>query len=397
MRDFILGDIDSVLIKIDNLRNDLEDKLNRIAPPEAENMKEFKEFVDKINEFKSEQKNLVVETAKDVKDTLSQQMEIQHNEIKSMLTVALNNEEIINAIEDLKKCFQSRAKDLSKLQKEETIEDIEFFESNQYEKEFETDKNAQIIEELKQDFDKFSELIKDLSGENAEIKEVLNVIKNKMDTISVAKPQPLAEISPTDTDIDIDEDIDIVDEDIDTESETEEIQDTESETEVETTKTENSEDQEQEEIIVGEGNFDFVKALNLLKQDIQNLHSDVEKVILKSIPTLGNDNLLLTLNNKIELLAQTIKPQEWLDEIKTYIAGDEIHTMLEEINGKIDILTLSDNSEWIGEIKQALEQLNSSDSVSSADPQTQSMLAAIKSIYWRLLTIQKNWMKLEML
>lgn len=373
LRDFILGDIDSVLIKIDNLRNDLEDKLNRIAPPEAENMKEFKEFVDKINEFKSEQKDLVVETAKDVKDTLSQQMEIQHNEIKSMLTVALNNEEIINAIEDLKKSFQSRAKDLSKLQKEEAIEDIEFFESNQYEKEFETDKNAQIIEELKQDFDKFSELIKDLSGENAEIKEVLNVIKNKMDTISVAKPQPLAEISPTDTDIDTDEDIDIVDEDIDTESESEEIQDTESENEVETTKTENNEEQEQEEIIVGEGNFDFVKALNLLKQDIQNLHSDVEKVI----PTLGNDNLLLTLNNKIELLAQTIKPQEWLDEIKTYIAGDEIHTMLEEINGKIDILTLSDNSEWIGEIKQALEQLNSSDSVSSADPQTQSMLALI--------------------
>ena len=388
LRDFILGDIDSVLIKIDNLRNDLEDKLNRIAPPEAENMKEFKEFVDKINEFKSEQKDLVVETAKDVKDTLSQQMEIQHNEIKSMLTVALNNEEIINAIEDLKKCFQSRAKDLSKLQKEETIEDIEFFESNQYEKEFETDKNAQIIEELKQDFDKFSELIKDLSGENAEIKEVLNVIKNKMDTISVAKPQPLVEISPTDTDIDIDEDIDIVDEDVDTEAESEEIQDTESENEVETTKTENNEEQEQEDIIVGEGNFDFVKALNLLKQDIQNLHSDVEKVIpkedqkkvsstLKSIPTLGNDNLLLTLNNKIELLAQTIKPQEWLDEIKTYIAGDEIHTMLEEINGKIDILTLSDNSEWIGEIKQALEQLNSSDSVSSADPQTQSMLALI--------------------
>lgn len=388
LRDFILGDIDSVLIKIDNLRNDLEDKLNRIAPPEAENMKEFKEFVDKINEFKSEQKDLVVETAKDVKDTLSQQMEIQHNEIKSMLTVALNNEEIINAIEDLKKCFQSRAKDLSKLQNEEAIEDIEFFESNQYEKEFETDKNAQIIEELKQDFDKFSELIKDLSGENAEIKEVLNVIKNKMDTISVAKPQPLAEISPTDTDIDIDEDIDIVDEDVDTEAESEEIQDTESENEVETTKTENNEEQEQEEIIVGEGNFDFVKALNLLKQDIQNLHSDVEKVIpkedqkkvsstLKSIPTLGNDNLLLTLNNKIELLAQTIKPQEWLDEIKTYIAGDEIHTMLEEINGKIDILTLSDNSEWIGEIKQALEQLNSSDSVSSADPQTQSMLALI--------------------
>ena len=385
LRDFILGDIDSVLIKIDNLRTDLEDKLNRIAPPEAENMKEFKEFVDKINEFKAEQKDLIVETAKDVKETLSQQMEVQHNEIKSMLTVALNNEEIINAIEDLKKCFQTRAKDLSKLQNDEALEDIEFFESNQYEKEFETD-----IEELKQDFDKFSELIKDLSGENAEIKEVLNVIKNKMESISVTKPQPLAEIALTDTDIDIDEDIDIVDEDINTESETKENQDTESErdNEVESTEIENNDEPEQEEIIVGEGNFDFVKALNLLKQDIQNLHSDVEKVIpkedqkkvsstLKSIPTLGNDNLLLTLNNKIELLAQTIKPQEWLEEIKTYIAGDAIHSMLEEISGKIDILTLSDNSEWIGEIKQALEQLNSGDAAGSTDPQTQSMLALI--------------------
>ncbi len=390
LRDFILGDIDSVLIKIDNLRTDLEDKLNRIAPPEAENMKEFKEFVDKINEFKAEQKDLIVETAKDVKETLSQQMEVQHNEIKSMLTVALNNEEIINAIEDLKKCFQTRAKDLSKLQNDEALEDIEFFESNQYEKEFETDRNAQIIEELKQDFDKFSELIKDLSGENAEIKEVLNVIKNKMESISVTKPQPLAEIALTDTDIDIDEDIDIVDEDINTESETKENQDTESErdNEVESTEIENNDEPEQEEIIVGEGNFDFVKALNLLKQDIQNLHSDVEKVIpkedqkkvsstLKSIPTLGNDNLLLTLNNKIELLAQTIKPQEWLEEIKTYIAGDAIHSMLEEISGKIDILTLSDNSEWIGEIKQALEQLNSGDAAGSTDPQTQSMLALI--------------------
>lgn len=385
LRDFILGDIDSVLIKIDNLKTDLEDRLNRISPPNAENMKEFNEFVDNINNFRSEQKNLIVETAKDVKDTLSQQMEAQHNEIKSMLAVAINNEEIINAIESLKQCFKTQAKALTELSNEQ--DDIEMFESNQFEKEFETDKNAQIINELKQDFDKFSDLIRDLSDENTEIKEVLTVIKNKMDSISIAKPQQVNEIATTDTDIDIDEDIDIVDEDTDTDSNTIEIQDSESKTS-EVERQNNEEEETEENIIVGEGNFDFVKALNLLKQDIQNLHSDVEKVIpkedqqkvsntLKSIPSLGNNNLLFNLNNKIELLAKTIKPQEWLEEIKTYIAGDEIHSMLEEISGKIDILTLSDNSEWIAEIKEALDQLNASDAVGSSDPQTQSMLALI--------------------
>lgn len=389
LRDFILGDIDSVLIKIDNLKTDLEDRLNKIAPPEAENMKEFKEFVDNINDFRSEQKNLIIETAKDVKDTLSQQMEAQHNEIKSMLAVAINNEEIINAIESLKQSFKTQAKALSELNNEqENIDDIEMFESNQFEKEFETDKNTQIINELKQDFDKFSELIRNLSDENTEIKEVLAIIKNKMDSISIAKPQPVNEIAPTDTDLDIDDDIVIVDED--TDSNELDIQDSENEnsdsSEVEL--LDNEDEEAEENIIVGEGNFDFVKALNLLKQDIQNLHSDVEKVIpkedqqkvsntLKSIPSLNNNNLLFNLNNKIELLTKAINPQEWLEEIKTYIAGDEIHSMLEEISGKIDILTLSDNSEWIAEIKEALDQLNASDAVGNSDPKTQSMLALI--------------------
>ena len=45
---------------------------------------------------------------------------------------------------------------------------------------------------------------------------------------------------------------------------------------------------------------------------------------------------------------------------------------------KIDILTLSDNSEWIEEIKQALDQLNGNDiGGGESGKEIQSMLALI--------------------
>ena len=184
-----------------------------------------------------------------------------------------------------------------------------------------------------------------------------------METISVAKPltDDFPEIVEEDTDLEPSED-----------------------------DNEDAQNEETEETLIGSGNFDFIKALDLLKQDISNLHKDVEKIISKeeqkqaastltTIPTLGNDKLLLSLNNKIELLANSVNQKDWLEEIKTYIAGDQIQSMLEEISGKIDILTLSDNTEWVDEIKQALEQINnnSSEPTGTADPQIQSMLALI--------------------
>lgn len=383
LRDFILGDIDSVIIKIDNLRADLEENLNRISPPEAEHMAEFKTFVEQISKFKDDQKALLTEVAEDIKTSISEKITTSHEELKSMLTVSVNNEEIISAIENLKRCFKSKIKELSKLQKENienAFDNIDGFATNQYEKAFETDKNAKIIEELKEDFNKFSELIKELSDENSEIGEVLNIIKGKMDSITVVK----AEIDPEIVEAE-DSSVDS-DSDSDTENNENSVQDTDDDIEDDEFDTD-EDDYDDDEIIVGTDNFDFIKALDLLKQDINNLHKDIEKIIpkeeqkkatttLKSIPTLGNDNLLLSLNNKIEKLAKEIQNKDWLEEIKSYLAGGEIQTMLEEISGKIDILTLSDNSEWIGEIKQALDQLNG-DIGDNSNEQVRSMLALI--------------------
>lgn len=372
LRDFILGDIDSVIIKIDNLKADLEKIPSRQITPNAEQMQEYNDFVAQIEEFKNEQKEYISELAKDIKTNINENIQAKHDEIKSMLAVAINNKEIINAINDLKKLFKTKAKQLVENPEEpDSIETDEDFENNEIEKVFEESKNDKIIAEIKEDFSNFTKMISQLSGENSEIISVLNSIKDKIDTITVIKKE--RELTETD----LNEDADIQDFDIDIDDD--DSQDIKAESDFEEEAFHNEDETNNEdEIIVGSENFDFLKAFDLLKQDINNLRADIERVLPQqnksSIPSLGNDNLLLSLNNKIELLAKTLN-RNWLEEVKEYIESSDIHSMLEEINSKIDILTLSDNSEWISEIKQALDQLNGNEE--AGDSKLHSMLSLI--------------------
>ena len=372
LKDFILGDIDSVIIKIDNLKADLEKIPSRPITPNAEQMQEYNDFVAQIEEFKNEQKEYISELAKDIKTNINENIQAKHDEIKSMLAVAINNKEIINAINDLKKLFKTKAKQLVENPEEpDSIETDEDFENNEIEKVFEESKNDQIIAEIKEDFSNFTKMISQLSGENSEIISVLNSIKDKIDTITVIKKE--RELTETD----LNEDADIQDFDIDIDDD--DSQDIKAESDFEEEAFHNEDETNNgDEIIVGSENFDFLKAFDLLKQDINNLRADIERVLPQqnksSIPSLGNDNLLLSLNNKIELLAKTLN-RNWLEEVKEYIESSDIHSMLEEINSKIDILTLSDNSEWISEIKQALDQLNGNEE--AGDSKLHSMLSLI--------------------
>ena len=372
LRDFILGDIDSVIIKIDNLKADLEKIPSRQITPNAEQMQEYNDFVAQIEEFKNEQKEYISDLAKDIKTNINENIQAKHDEIKSMLAVAINNKEIINAINDLKKLFKTKAKQLVENTEEpDSIETDEDFENNEIEKVFEESKNDKIIAEIKEDFSNFTKMISQLSGENSEIISVLNSIKDKIDTITVIKKE--RELTETD----LNEDADIQDFDIDIDDD--DSQDIKAESDFEEEAFHNEDETNNgDEIIVGSENFDFLKAFDLLKQDINNLRADIERVLPQqnksSIPSLGNDNLLLSLNNKIELLAKTLN-RNWLEEVKEYIESSDIHSMLEEINSKIDILTLSDNSEWISEIKQALDQLNGNEE--AGDSKLHSMLSLI--------------------
>lgn len=372
LKDFILGDIDSVIIKIDNLKADLEKIPSRPITPNAEQMQEYNDFVAQIEEFKNEQKEYISDLAKDIKTNINENIQAKHDEIKSMLAVAINNKEIINAINDLKKLFKTKAKQLVENPEEpDSIEADEDFENNEIEKVFEESKNDKIIAEIKEDFSNFTKMISQLSGENSEIISVLNSIKDKIDTITVIKKE--RELTETD----LNEDADIQDFDIDIDDD--DSQDIKAESDFEEEAFHNEDETNNgDEIIVGSENFDFLKAFDLLKQDINNLRADIERVLPQqnksSIPSLGNDNLLLSLNNKIELLAKTLN-RNWLEEVKEYIESSDIHSMLEEINSKIDILTLSDNSEWISEIKQALDQLNGKEE--TGDSKLHSMLSLI--------------------
>lgn len=372
LRDFILGDVDSVIIKIDNLKADLEKIPSRPITPNAEQMQEYNDFVAQIEEFKNEQKEYISDLAKDIKTNINENIQAKHDEIKSMLAVAINNKEIINAINDLKKLFKTKAKQLVENPEEpDSIETDEDFENNEIEKVFEESKNDKIIAEIKEDFSNFTKMISQLSGENSEIISVLNSIKDKIDTITVIKKEQ--ELTETD----LNEDADIQDFDIDIDDD--DSQDIKAESDFEEEAFHNEDETNNgDEIIVGSENFDFLKAFDLLKQDINNLRADIERVLPQqnksSIPSLGNDNLLLSLNNKIELLAKTLN-RNWLEEVKEYIESSDIHSMLEEINSKIDILTLSDNSEWISEIKQALDQLNGKEE--TGDSKLHSMLSLI--------------------
>lgn len=372
LKDFILGDIDSVIIKIDNLKADLEKIPPRPTTPNAEQMQEYNDFVAQIEEFKNEQKEYISELAKDIKTNINENIQAKHDEIKSMLAVAINNKEIINAINDLKKLFKTKAKQLVENPEEpDSIETDEDFENNEIEKVFEESKNDKIIAEIKEDFSNFTKMISQLSGENSEIISVLNSIKDKIDTITVIKKE--RELTETD----LNEDADIQDFDIDIDDD--DSQDIKAESDFEEEAFHNEDETNNgDEIIVGSENFDFLKAFDLLKQDINNLRADIERVLPQqnksSISSLGNDNLLLSLNNKIELLAKTLN-RNWLEEVKEYIESSDIHSMLEEINSKIDILTLSDNSEWISEIKQALDQLNGNEE--AGDSKLHSMLSLI--------------------
>lgn len=372
LRDFILGDIDSVIIKIDSLKADLEKIPSRQITPNAEQMQEYNDFVAQIEEFKNEQKEYISDLAKDIKTNINENIQAKHDEIKSMLAVAINNKEIINAINDLKKLFKTKAKQLVENPEEpDSIETDEDFGNNEIEKVFEESKNDKIIAEIKEDFSNFTKMISQLSGENSEIISVLNSIKDKIDTITVIKKE--RELTETD----LNEDADIQDFDIDIDDD--DSQDIKAESDFEEEAFHNEDETNNgDEIIVGSENFDFLKAFDLLKQDINNLRADIERVLPQqnksSIPSLGNDNLLLSLNNKIELLAKTLN-RNWLEEVKEYIESSDIHSMLEEINSKIDILTLSDNSEWISEIKQALDQLNGKEE--TGDSKLHSMLSLI--------------------
>ncbi len=299
IRDFVLSDIDSVIIKVDNIKDYLTDKLDSIVPPNPQEMKELNKFVSQISDFKKQNEELLKEFSSSINDNI----DAKHDEIKSILTVALNNNEIIKAIKELKKCFKSRINDFKESEMQVSddgdepviVEEDNIFAENQ-----------DIINDLKYDFDRISSQIENLSGQNTDIEYILNNIGEKIDNIRV-------------------------------------------------------ENDFEDKKLLGDNDFDFIKAFDLLTSDIKHLKASVSKILQDSDKkySLTAETLYTKFNDNIEKHLASAK-NEWLEEIKNYISDDELKTLVREVNDKIDILALTSNSNDSNnsEIKKLLDTLN---------------------------------------
>lgn len=297
LKDYVLGEIDSVIIKIDSIKEDLDNSISAIAPPDYEKMKEFSEFASQINDFRKSQQEFYEKLSANISETISEQFTTQTEDLKSLLAVCDNKSAILDAIEDLKINLRNFINTSS-------LEDD--FATNEYEKAFEADGS---IEQIKTEFDKFAEVMSNLTEQNQEIKDVLNSLKDKLETSAATQSAENSEFDIADENSDIAEFL---------------------------SAPEKS------------SNFDIIKALDMLKEDIENLNQDINNM-------------------------------DWLEEIKNYLAGNEIKTMLAQINNKIDVLAMSDNTDWIEDIKQVIEDLNQTDlnEIQESNTQIQSVLELI--------------------
>ena len=332
IRDYFLNDIDSVIRKLDDLRQDLSEMGQGDNLPKPVDMEEFRKFTENLENFKNEQKSVIEQAVQDVKETISSQLNDQQKELKSILAVAANNEEIIAAIEDLKTVFVSKIEDFEN--REDSI-----FDNLDENYEYPQDLNGDLIAGLKKDFEKCSKLIGNLSDNNPELSKVLSAIKGKMNSISVSH---IKEVDAEDSD-----------------------------------KT-----------LVGTDNFDFIKAFDLLKEDIKKLNDNFKKEFPKGISENAasalNENsvdsdLLNSLNTKVDALMQVIQPQNWLNDIKFYTEENGFDELLEEINDKLDTLISSDSKDIASEVKKAINEIKLEDLDSESEAKIQQMLTLIDS------------------
>ena len=326
IKDFVLTDTDSIIIKLDNLRDYVEKTLDSFVPPDTSNMKELNEFIKNINDFKDSQAQLISLTAEEIK----QEIITQSDEIKSLLTVANNHDAIIAAIEDLKKSFKS-AKTKAKSKTDSTEEAVY---------------NEDLTAELKEEFEKYTKIIEKLSDDNTQIKEILTNIGERIDKAPLNNSnEKISEGSEI-----TDEDFEISDEDI-----------------------------------FGNDKFDIVQAFDILQHDISELKDSIDEVkndtddknSLK-IPSINNSGVMMSVNSKLDEVLKSLN-NNWLKDIQNYIETSKISVdaKLDSIESKLDIF-VSDttNTDILNEVSDTLNEIN--DSVSGIVPRIEEITPVIE-------------------
>ena len=302
--------------------------------------------------------------------TQKETLKANQEELKSLLAVAMNHDDIIVAIDDLRDTFGEKIARLN-----EISSSILENSSNNNQEEIDS-----IVEDLKDTFARTSLKIDKLSMKNTDIESVLDTISGKIDEL-LSSSTKAAELSVDDIDI---------------------------------SEKNNTDDQ-----------FDFIQAFDLLQQDISELRNTIKKtvpaltvadgsenidpslvsnlsakvdVVMQSLDS--NDALLDTLGYKIEELISSVEdnkdksPNEnledilksvnnnWLSDIKNYLDDSNINSMLKAINEKLDILATADDSELLEDISYTLNDVDSAivpavKNLSESDKKITSMLETL--------------------
>ncbi len=382
IKTFVLTDVDSVLRKMDELQDTVVGTLDKIAPPNTDEMLEIKEFAAQISEFKKSQREVLNEVADDIKA----QMQEQHEELKSLLTVSMNNDKIISAIDDLRNSILGNAQTIrqiqeyadSKEQKDENSKQPDAISFNELRNQQDDVSllTRQVLVEVRSDYNKFAGIVRELSGENAEIKSILKSIQEKMNNIVVRRVQETTD--------------------------SKDVKDTTQESggdtiiTVEEKKSDNLTDSLpsldndiNKDVLTGENDFNFIEALDCFKSDVKHLHKNVERVLTPEeckttinavgFPANIDPEEFAEVSRKVNRILKRISSGEWLEDLKSYLANGKLGTTLELILGKLDILALTDSCDWVKDVKALVSQLKDGSLSSTLDPKIGTMIELLNA------------------
>lgn len=306
----------SIHERIENLKETITSSVSKIAP------------ATEIN-------------TEDISEEIEESLNKKYEDIKSLLTVAINHDDILNVIEDLKFNFEEK---LDKLSGSDAVDSLE------------------IIESLKGEFNNYSSLLDKLSNNNSDIENILQNILKQLDKVEESQVSIIDKVESIDA-YDITEESD-------------------------TKKSKNS-----------EPSFDFVKAFDLLQNDIKGLKTTVDKIIpeIKIIEEGSSSTNVADVSDflsseesgidkKLEDILTYIK-SSWLDDVKKFVAHDDINEMIKIINEKVDILasmddyqTLEDISMTLASVDNAIQPVESTVKVlSDSDEKIKSMLELLNN------------------
>ena len=348
---------------LSKLINDKFDKQSAISEIIQDNSQKTIEIEELVKNTIEKQDSINFQLT-DEFSTQGEKLDQNHEELKSLLTVALNHDDIVVAIEGLREAFGEKLLKLHELSNS--------MNDNINNNSITNDINN-IIDDLKDTFARYSVKIDKLSMKNTDIESVLETISNKIDDLLMVSSKAFDDSKENDS----------------------------------------------------EPDFDFMQAFDLLQNDISELRNTIKKsVSVTPIPTNNDEkydeDALAKLSAKVDVVMQSLDSNDtmldsfgyrleelinsleanngnsskdidkilnntnkgWLSDIKNYLDDSNINSMLKAINEKLDIIATSDDSELLEDISYTLNDVDNNilpavQNLSESDKKITSMLEVL--------------------